>query len=165
MAYDRADWHHGGDFPEDLAPENGATHIGVFLGWAIKRGLVGAEHLADNREAIAAVCSGQISGRDFLMHHCDGKFLDADLNDEGKRFADAYYDEHYVNDYSECLDSDLPSLYHVEDSAPNRAKMEAVLDRRFAAWRGSADPVRPLGGEPKAPRRPKPEKKPWWRFW
>ncbi len=44
MAYDRADWHYGGDFPEGLAPECSGTHIGMFLAWAIQRGLEGELH-------------------------------------------------------------------------------------------------------------------------
>jgi hypothetical protein len=35
MAYDRADWHYGSDFPNDVPDENGGTHIGMFLAWAI----------------------------------------------------------------------------------------------------------------------------------
>ena len=36
MAIDNANWHYGGDgFPEDLPPEAGGTHIGMFLAWAI----------------------------------------------------------------------------------------------------------------------------------
>ena len=27
--YDDASWHYGGDFPDDLPEENGATHIGM----------------------------------------------------------------------------------------------------------------------------------------
>lgn len=179
MAYDRADWHYGGDSPEDLPPENGATHIGMFLGWAIKRGLVG-DRLEASRDAIASVRAGQVGGRDILMQLCDEKLVEADLNAEGKRFADAYYSEHYINDYSECLDSDLPSLYHVADSAQNWAKMEAVLDRRFEAWRrGSATVKNPQWtgevrssapspskhNEPRTSRKPQSKPKPWWRFW
>lgn len=30
---DRADWHYDGQYPKGLPPENGGTHIGMFLVW------------------------------------------------------------------------------------------------------------------------------------
>jgi hypothetical protein len=38
---DRADWHYGGGdlYPKELPPENGGTHIGMYLAWIIQRGL------------------------------------------------------------------------------------------------------------------------------
>ena len=41
MSYDKADWHSGGNYPADLPSDNGGTHIGMFLAWAILRGLEG----------------------------------------------------------------------------------------------------------------------------
>ena len=35
MKYDDAGWHVGGDFPDDLPPEAGATHIGMFAAWCM----------------------------------------------------------------------------------------------------------------------------------
>ena len=135
MVYDRADWHYGGDFPEELPAESGATPIGMFLGWAIKRGLIGELHQEHSSAAIAGVRRGKISGRDFLMQHCDEKFTDEELNEEGNRFARSYYETSYLDDYGECLGDDLPSLYHVEDSVQNQSKIEALLDQRLEAWR------------------------------
>ena len=166
MAYDRADWHYGGDYPDGLPPENGATHIGMYLGWAIKRGLAGEFHIENSHNALDAVRSGRLSGRDFLLEQCDEKFWEEDLNDEGNRFKAAYYDAHYFDDYMECLDSDdAKSVYHYNNSPENQALVEALLDRRFAAWKqeqraGTASP-RPSKSSPRQTAR----KKPWWRFW
>ena len=41
MAYDKTDWHYGGDYPENLPSKNGGTHIGMFLAWAINNNLEG----------------------------------------------------------------------------------------------------------------------------
>jgi len=41
MKYDDASWHYGGDFPDDLPDEAGATHTGMFLAWALLSGLGG----------------------------------------------------------------------------------------------------------------------------
>ena len=36
---DQADWHYAGDFPRELPPEAGGTHIGMYLAWIIQRDL------------------------------------------------------------------------------------------------------------------------------
>lgn len=179
MAYDRADWHYGGDFPGDLPAESAGTHIGMFLSWAIRRDLVGTFHLQESAEAVAAVRAGRMNGREFLIRMCDDKFWNEDLSDEGNQFAQVYYLERYLDDYMECLGTpEVATPYHVENSAENQARIDAVLDERLAAWRreqgSGADAAR---DEPRAPAAPKsrrrgrpgmsasPPKKPWWRFW
>lgn len=191
MTYDRADWHYGGEYPDDLPPENGATHIGMFLGWAIKRGLVGEFHLEESMESVEAVREGRMDGRQFLMDECDEKFWNEDLSDEGNAFAASYYDEQYIDDYMDAIDDpDSEAVYHFANSPENQAKVEAVLDKRLAAWRreqrgGSTSapaespvverppaapplppppPPRPVPAEEIEPATPHP-KKPWWRFW
>ena len=182
MAYDRADWHYGGDFPDDVPNENGATHIGIYLGWVIKRGLVGELHVEESVEALEAVRSGRSDGRTFLIEECDEKFTDEDLSDVGKRFTDSYYDETYNDDYIDTLDTDdAETAYHYENSPENQALMEAVLDQRFEEWRREHAPdVAPLRTQaapptpepapaPVARPAPKPSRapkeKPWWRIW
>lgn len=90
MAYDRADWHYGGDFPADLPTEAGATHIGLFLAWAIHRDLVGDFHRNESSDAVAAVTRRDMSGGQFLIQECDEKFWEEDLSDEGNAFAREY---------------------------------------------------------------------------
>ena len=161
MIYDRADWHYGGDFPDGLPPECGATHIGMFLGWAIKRDLVGELHREHNAEAIAGVRDGSISGRDFLLDSCDEKFTEEELSEEGNRFAKSYFESRYLRDYDACMGAGRASLYHVEDNSANRGKIEALLDERLAAWRAAGVKAREL----RAARESSAARKPWWRFW
>ena len=82
MAYDRADWHYGGEYPEDLPEENGGTHIGMFLAWAFMTDLEGELHRGDAKASIAEVRARRVTGREFLFEECDGKFWDVDLNEE-----------------------------------------------------------------------------------
>ena len=147
MSHDRADWHYGGDFPADLKPEAGGTHIGMFLGWAILRGLEGEDHQEDSGESIQALRERRMSGRDFLMNVCDEKFIDDDLNDEGNAFVAAYYNKDgpggYLADYEEALGgSTLPSLYHVDNSWENFDKLTPILDQRFAEWKATKSHAR-----------------------
>ena len=155
MAYDRADWHYGGEYPEDLPTENGATHIGMFLGWALKRGLAGELHVEEDAEELEQVRNGEMDGREFLIDLCDEKFTEEDLNDEGNAFAKEYFENDYFDDYYDAVDADrYETIYHVENSPENQAKVEALLDERFAAWKNDQAPQPP---PPKiAPDEPEP---------
>jgi hypothetical protein len=140
MSYDQAEWHYGGNFPEDLPPENGGTHIGMFLAWTIMNGLEGEEHQEDCPESIAAVRARRMTGRQFLFKECDGKFGEGDLNEEGNAFAKYYYsskDRPYLTDYARVLSSDLPDAYYVEDTWENYDKIASVISERFNEWRQS----------------------------
>jgi len=110
MAYDRADWHYGGNFPSDLPPEAGGTHIGMFLAWTITRGLEGEFHRAESPAVLEALRSRQITGREFLTDECDEKFREEDLSEEGNAFAKVYYEKEgrggYLADYEEILGGD-----------------------------------------------------------
>lgn len=151
MAYDRADWHYGGDYPPGLPPENGGTHIGMFLAWAIHRGLEGDLHRQESSGALGAVRERRLTGREFLFSECDEKLWEEDLSDEGNAFAKAYYERTgaggYLADYEAALGTGLPSLYHVEDTWENFDRIARIIDRRYAAWKQGTS------------------RRPWWRFW
>ena len=136
MTYDRADWHYGGDYPDDLPPERGGTHIGMFLAWAVTRDLIGTLHLQESSAELERLRAREITGSEFLFAACDERFWEDDLNDEGNAFAEEYYRSYrYLDDYSASLGSGLESLYHVEDSWENFDRLKPVLDRRLAHWR------------------------------
>ena len=141
---DDASWHYGGDgFPEGLPDENGATHIGIFVTWAIVNGLWG-DFLGDAAvPMIQAVRDRHTSGRDFLLEHCDGKFLSEMLTPEGARFAERYYPTKYMRDFQKTLAAGLPSDYHVEDTWANYERLAARIDDRFEASKNKS----------------------WWKFW
>jgi hypothetical protein len=140
MAYDKADWHSGGDFPEELPAENGGTHIGMFLAWAITRNLEGEFRRDESEAELAAVRERAMTGRDFLFRACDGKFWDEDLSDEGNAFAEFYYGTGgsagpYFDDYRDILERDVQGTYYVEDTWENFDKLAAVIDRRYTEWK------------------------------
>ena len=63
--FDDMSWHAGADdFPEDAPEENAATHIGMFLTWAIDKGLFADPEIPP--QAVEAVRTRTKSGRDFL---------------------------------------------------------------------------------------------------
>jgi hypothetical protein len=140
MSYDRADWHYGAEnYPKDLPPESGGTHIGFFLAWAIMNGLEGEFHREESSASLAAVRARQMTGRQFLFKECDEKFWDEDLSDEGNAFTKEYYnvtDEkgcRYLEDY----DCAFPGVaaYHVEDTWQSYDKIAPLISRRFEEWK------------------------------
>ena len=140
MKYDRDSWHYNGDYPEDLPPENGGTHIGMFLAWCILHGLIGKVHQRQSKCELDAVASRLMTGRQFLASCCNGRFWDCDLNDEGNAFAREYYggdgkSGEYFEDYFDTLGADLPSSYHVEDTWENYDLIAEVIDLAYADWR------------------------------
>ena len=142
MAYDRADWHYGGDYPKGLPPENGGTHIGMFLAWCIINNLQGSFHDEESPASLQAVRERSMTGREFLFKECDEKFWEEDLSDEGNRFAHAYYDSTpankghtYFDDYGDTLSANLESLYHVADTWEHFDLLAPVIASRYEKWR------------------------------
>jgi hypothetical protein len=147
VAYDKADWHYGGDYPEGIPPENGGTHIGMFLAWAFHRGLAGELLVNEAGEELEAVIFRRKTGRSFLFEVCDEKFWEDDLSPEGNAFAQAYYEtDIYIQDYQRAVGAGLPSLYHVEDTWENFERVCKVVDERHLRWKENRG-------------------RPWWKFW
>jgi len=137
MKYDDASWHYGGDFPADLPHEAGATHIGMFVAWALLSGLGGEIHIEECPEDMESLQSRSLTPGAFMMRYCDGKFTDEDLNEEGNQFAAAYFDLQkggYLADYEASLGENVPDLYHINDTWENYERLKLVLDRRFSEW-------------------------------
>lgn len=134
---DKADWHYGADdFPDDVPEENGATHIGWFVRWAIERGLFVADD-GMPADVIDAVRDGTMSGRDLVMEHLDGKLWPSDLSEEGQAFAETHYDG-YLNDVGGLLIQDLQSIYYAEDSDANYRMVATALNERWERFKAEA---------------------------
>ncbi len=132
---DRADWHYGNGFPENLPEENSGTHIGMYLNWIIDNNLISEFHLTESKDAIEKVKSGEITGRDFLFDYCDGKFWNQELNEIGLKFTESYYaTDKYFGDYAKVLAIELDSIYEVKDNRQNYALIKEKLDQRFEKW-------------------------------
>ena len=152
MSYDRADFDYSTE-DQPLPKGHAATHIGMFLAWAVLNGLEGAFHREHSGELLARLRRKEITGRQFFQAACGERFSERDLNEEGNAFAQAYYVDAagrrgaYFADYKQVLAKGLPSFWHVEDTWDNYEKMATVIGRRYQAW--------------KSP----PRKKRWWQFW
>jgi hypothetical protein len=132
MKYDDISWHYNDEFPKELRRENAGTHIGIFIGWVIRRGLESDFLRNTMKDGIIKVKNKSISGTDFLINYMDGKFTDEDLNKEANEFTKAFYDtDKYFDLYDEILNLDLPSIFHVKDTKDNAEKIEKELDSAY----------------------------------
>lgn len=138
MAYDKAKWHSEGDFPKGAPPENGGTHIGMFLGWAIHHGMASEELIADAGDAVLAVKERRMTGRAFLFRHLDGVLGEEDLNEQGNSFASHYYKK-YMGDYDRLVRRKLPTAYHVGDTWANYDAVAKMIDKRYGEWTSTAE--------------------------
>lgn len=105
MAIDRYDWHYDsaekafcernnitGELTEEQQEKiclYAADHIGLFLRWVIESGFEGEE---SDPEGCERVRNGEITGAEYLMEYCDGKFWDCDICKELKPFVSEYYE-------------------------------------------------------------------------
>lgn len=148
MKYEDVAWHNrADDYPKDLGERAAATHIGMFLAWAILCGLGASLHSGH----VVQLRARKVTPGAFFFEQCGGRLTDEDLNQEGNAFAKAYFDPEsgrYARDYDAILCDGLRTAYHVRDTWENYDKLKPRLDRRLAEWRGGA-----LG------------RKPWWKFW
>lgn len=144
MKYDDASWHYGGDFPDELPPEAGATHTGMFLAWALLNGLGGSFHTEECPEDFENLKQRTITPAQFLINACDEKFTDEDLSDEGNEFAADYYRaggqmKDYIKDYEELFASGIPSLYHVPDTWESFDRLSPRIQERYDQWKRRSD--------------------------
>ncbi|MBL9106639.1 MAG: hypothetical protein JNL82_37305 [Myxococcales bacterium] len=115
--YDDASWHTATDFPAVLSHERATTHIGMFFGWIVDRGLVGpllTERCADE---LARFKAREFTGPQLLRACCDDQLTDDWLDEVGDAFAAEYYaSSSYYHDYDDVLGGGMPTLFHVEDT-------------------------------------------------
>ncbi len=144
--YDDASWHYGNDFPKDLTQENASTPIGMYMKWCIDNDLISSELKKDSQAGIDSVKNNIITGAEFINSYSDGKFLSADLNDIGRKFANDYYEDNsdfsknngsYLDDYTKIFEKiiDEKSVYHILDNQGNYLRVKEKLDQRFDQWK------------------------------
>jgi hypothetical protein len=135
--YDKAKYHYGGSYPDDLPIEQAFVHTGMFLGWLIDNDLYSEEFKEDMEGYIAAFKAREMTGAK-IYEERDGALVDDMLNEEGNAFAQAYFDFEkgkYLDDYDELLVQDLPSLFNVEDTWDNYTFIANRISDRYAEWK------------------------------
>jgi hypothetical protein len=151
MSYDRADYDYSTE-EQPLPKGHAATHIGMFLAWAIFNDLENDFHRQHSAELLTRLRRRKITGRQFFEAACKEQFAEKDLNPQGNEFAEYYYRDAagergaYFADYKKVLAKGLPSFWHVSDTWENYDKIASVITRRYEEWKS-------------------PPRKRWWQFW
>ena len=118
------------------ASRMGCNHIGVFLTWVIRRNLEGDIHRQYVARELEQVRHGELTGVDFFLQCCDGKFWDEDVQPELVPFVQEYYcGEAFWKDYVDWVlaNGGIPMEY-VSDWN-EYLQFEPVLDAAWAAYR------------------------------
>lgn len=141
IIYDKAKYHNGAsNFPKDLSYRQGYVHTGMFVGWILDNDLYNRTQIPVDFSAILAFKERKITGAEFYEKFLDGVLTDKELSGEGNAFAQHYFDFDtgcYLQDYSEILARNLPSLYHVTDTWENYQKIKQRIDKRYNEWRSN----------------------------
>ena len=152
MSYDRANFDYSTE-ADPLPKGHAATHVGMFLAWAVINELH-SDLLRDHyEELLAKLRRREITGRQFFEAACSERFSERDLNEEGNAFAQHYYVDEtgkrgaYFADYKKVLTAGLPSFWHVANTWENYEKIAAVISRRYEEWKNPS------------------RRKRWWQFW
>lgn len=144
--YDNIRFHLDEDYSDQLPPENAATHIGMYWQWAAQAGLVNPvwQTAPETAADFAAMTSGKISGRHFLLKHMDGALTADDFTELGQRFTEFYYTDEedgygaFMEDYVLALDTpSLGGFYHVKNTPEIFAKLTPVFQTAFEKWKSS----------------------------
>jgi hypothetical protein len=114
MSYDRANFDYSTE-ADPLPKGHAATHIGMFLAWAVLNDLESDSHRQHSAEALARLRRREITGRQFFDAACNERFSERDLSEEGNAFARYYYTDEagqrgaYFADYRRALYRRAPS--------------------------------------------------------
>lgn len=141
MKYDDASWHFTAkDFPSDLPQSAGATHIGMFVVWAVLNQLMSEEFNSDFVETIPKLQLRQITPGQFVWSFMEGKFSSQDLSETGNAFAAYYYksenphSDSYLKFYESRIKGLLTSEYLLPDSWGTFDAVSLALDQAFQVW-------------------------------
>ena len=184
--YDNASWHYSWeDYPESSPLEWGGVHIALFVKWCLQKGWASdfLKEGPNTEEAIEAVVAGTMSATDFFFDHCDGKFFEEELTEEGNQFVRANYDA-YTADYVHLSPDGYDMFEHGEEEYDYDA-LARVLEERYQEFLADPDTTfgrdkkerfgisdedgdisgEDAGGGSELPSSSSEQNKPWWKFW
>ena len=136
MSIDRGKYHY-----EDAGNwQNACRHIGVFVAWAARQGLLDREQHPEAAETI------EIDPTTYVIDKLDCSLLEDDLTAEGLAFASAEYNR-YLREYNTCAVDLGLAVYTVPDHKLD-TYLFRWLDDQLASWRADGSPVPPPAPPP-----------------
>jgi hypothetical protein len=120
MSIDRGDSH----FDDAGSWEKACRHMGLFLAWAMDRGLASEDHAGEDATSATA----------YFIEACDTKLTDEDFTPDGNAFVEVAYED-YLGEVSAYAGALGVGDYDIAEDATTKAHFSAWLDARLAAWR------------------------------
>jgi len=147
--YDDWRWHVDGAFPAGRAPSQGYVHIGIFVAWLVRHGMLDEARAAggEARPAIDAIADRRAAPTS-LREPTEGRLAAEMLTTEGRAFTSAYYapEYGYPRDWQRIFGR-RADAYAVADSWETYDLVEPTLDERYAEWVSKGRPeLMPLPG-------------------
>ncbi|WP_431840206.1 hypothetical protein [Gordonia hongkongensis] len=135
MTIDDAEWHLDSVLDRSLDRSAAAVHIGVFLAWASRRGLLDSRHsgVATDLELRAGTPA------QFAHQHFVAQFATWDLTTEGQRFAQAGYRAYLSGMSGVPALAEHEDSYLIPDSWDSHDAIAPWLDQLYGEWRASIE--------------------------
>lgn len=150
---DKADWHwesaveeyckiHKVDLDfdnldedvENIIWEYAGNHIACFLVWIIQRDFYNPEMF--EAKDIQLIKDEKITGTEFLMDYCDGKFFREFMSEDILAFVDSYYDTKYISDYCFFVEHIIKgTVYGMRFSWDACHQLELFMDGAYKAYK------------------------------
>ncbi len=126
-------------FLPQLPREAVYTHMGLYLGWAMDRGMMSETFQSQHAGDVAAFRDKRLTGPQ-LAGRMDGVLYVSLFNNELARFSRLYYAKtgRFYGDYIRTFLSPIAaarSMYVATDTWENQDKLSRLLDERLDAWR------------------------------
>ncbi|MFW0787509.1 hypothetical protein AAFP35_23680 [Gordonia sp. CPCC 206044] len=133
MPYDDADWHTDSVTDLGLDRTAAAFHIGVFLAWAAKRGMISPD--LDGRAAVMrAVDDRGVSPGRFADDHFVGQFYASTFTARAARFTEECYRAYLGALPLMPVGARYESTYEIPDTWDSYDEIEPYLDELYAVW-------------------------------
>lgn len=130
--YDDLDRH----LPEADDIAAAAVPSGVYLAWCVNLQLLDPAFAQDHESSILRLRYREITGAEFFIAACGGRFSRAMLNPQGQRFTDSFYDR-YLSEYRGIFGTDT---YRVKDDWDHYDRLAPMLTRHFMTSVGHRAP-------------------------
>ncbi len=118
---------------ENIIWEYAGNHIAFFLIWAFQN-QIGDEEMFEEEE-LQLLRREEISGTEFVMEYCDGKFYSDLIKATYRSFLEDYYMRKYMQDYSAFVENELEGIvFGIRFSWEIYHKFAPVLDRAYSEY-------------------------------
>jgi hypothetical protein len=137
FVYDKAKYHFETIEHLGLPEEHCYNHTTFFMSWLVRKRLMSDWFEQECQPEVARYRAGTMSINQ-LYEHWDCCLVSDMLSDEGNSFAEHYFEFEkggYLADYSEHLQRDLPSEFHVSYTPENEVIAHGFISDRYSAWK------------------------------